>query len=376
MLGVQRDSSPGVSEIRNCARDDIPAVAALFQKTFRQAGRKAPASLESYFAEAYLDHPWYDPDIAARVHVSDDGRVTGFVGVFPGRFEHRGRTLRAAIAGTLMVEAPQREPLAGAKLLRSVIKGPQDISLSETTNLISQALWERLGANVVPLMSLDWFRIFHPGKAALSILLERHSAAAALAPAAWLGDAIGGAFMRRASAPAEQAKRVSVDDSASDEDFVAAILELSQPIEFRPAWSQEDVAWLLNHAAHKERYGPMHRAIIRDGKGGLAGCYLYHGKAGGIGRVLQALARKGDAAQLVGCLFRDAETRGLAALRGRTTPDLIDALLTRSTVFLHRASMAIHPADGEIAETIRVGDALVMGLAGESWTRLVGGEFR
>jgi len=365
-----------VSEIRNFAREDIPAVAALFQKTFRQAGRKAPAALESYLAEAYLDHPWYDPDIAARVHASDDGRVTGFVGVFPGRFEHRGRTLRAAIAGTLMVDAPQREPLAGARLLRSVIKGPQDISLSETTNLISQALWERVGGSVVPLTSLDWFRIFRPGRAALSILSERHPAAAALAPAAWLGDAIGGAFLRRASASAESAKPMAVDEAPSDEVLVAAIFELSQPLAFRPAWSKEDIAWLLSHAAHKERYGPMHRAIVRDGKGGLAGCYLYHGKAGGIGRVLQVLARKGDAAQLVDCFFRDAEEEGLAALRGRTSPDMIDALLTRSTLFLHRASMAIHPAGGDVAATIRDGDALITGLAGESWTRLVGGEFR
>jgi hypothetical protein len=363
-----------VSEIRNCARGDIPAVAALFQKTFREPDQAVPAALEAYLAEAYLDHPWYDPEVAARVHVNDGGRVTGFIGVFPGHFAYRGKSVRAAIAGTLMVEHPEREPLAGAKLLRSVIKGPQDISLSETTNLISQALWERLGGSVVPLLSLDWFRVFRPSRAALSILAERHPAASVLAPAARLADAIGSPFTKRSLATSEPAKQLAVEGSPSDAAFAAAVLELSD-FAFRPQWSTEDLAWLLTHAAVKERYGPLHRAILRDRKGALAGCYIYHGKRGGTGRVLQVLARKGDAGAVVDCLFRAADKSGLAALRGRSTPQLIDALLTRNTIFLHRASMAIHPASGELAGAIARGEALITGLAGESWTRLVGGAF-
>jgi hypothetical protein len=364
-----------VSEIRNFVRGDVPAVAALFQKIFRDADQEAPASLEAYLSEAYLGHPWYDPEVATRVHVNDDSRVTGFVGVFPGRFEYGGRSVRAAIAGTLMVEHPEREPLAGAKLLRSVIKGPQDITLSETTNLISQALWERLGGSVVPLLSLDWFRVFRPSGAVLSVLSERHPIAAALAPVARLADAIGSAWTKRHLAVPDVTKRMSVDGSPTDIAFADAVLELSHEIAFRPAWSSDDIAWLLAHAARKELYGAMHRAIVRDGKGALAGCYIYHGKPGGTGRALQVLASKGAAAHVVDCLFRDAELRGLAALRGRSTPQLIDALLTRNTIFLHRASMAIHPASGELANAIMSGDALITGLAGESWTRVVGGAF-
>ncbi len=364
-----------MSEIRHFTRADAGAVAALFQKTFRNSNGPPSEALAAYLVEAYLGHPWYDPDIAARVHVSDDGGVTGFVGVFAGRFEYRGRALRAAIPGTLMVEAPEREPLAGAKLLRSVIKGPQDITLSETTNLISQALWERLGGSVVPLMSLDWFRVFRPGGAALSVLAERHPAAAVLTPVARLGDAIGSVWTRRNLAPAEPAKRMSIDESPSEVELAAAIIELSLPVGFRPRWSLQDISWFLAQAARKERYGTMHRAIVHDGKGALVGCYIYHGDRGGTGRALQVLARKGNATDVVDCLFRDADQKGLAALRGRSTQQLIDALLTRNTIFLHRASMAIHPASGELADAIMSGDALITGLAGESWTRLVGDTF-
>jgi hypothetical protein len=140
-----------VSEIRNCARQDIPAVAALFQKTFRKSDAPPPASLEAHLADVFLDHLCYDPEIASRVHVNGSGRVTGFVGVFPGRFELNGRPVRAANAGSLMVEDPEADPLAGAKLLRSLIMGPQDIAISETTNALSRGLWERLGGTVVPL---------------------------------------------------------------------------------------------------------------------------------------------------------------------------------------------------------------------------------
>ncbi len=364
-----------MSEIRQFTRADVGAVAALFQKTFRDADTPPGASLESYLAEAYLEHPWFDPEIASRVNVADDGRVTGFVGVFPGRFRYGDATLRAAIAGTLMVENREREPLAGAKLLRSVIKGPQDISISETTNLLSQALWEPLGGRVVPLLSLDWFRAFRPIEAALSVFAERHSRTRLLAPVARLGDLIGRPWTGRHLAAPDPDRRLMVDTAPTDAGFAEAILALSEPIAFRPDWSTGDIVWLLAHAARKERYGPLHHAIVHDAKGGLAGCYLYHGRPGGTGRVLQVLAKAKSAAGVVDCLFSDAEKKGLAGLRGRVGSSIVQTLLTRNCVFLHRASTVVYSARAEIMTAIAGGEALVTGLAGESWTRLVGDTF-
>ncbi len=280
-----------MSEIRNCAREDIPAVAALFQKTFRNTDARAPASLEAHLCDVYLDHPWYDPEVASRVHVNDAGRVTGFVGVFPGRFELGGRPVRAAIAGTLMVEDREADPLAGAKLLRALVKGPQDISISETTNPLSQGLWERLGGVVVPLLSLDWFRVTRPGGAAVAMLAERHPSGAALAPAGWVVDRIGARFLGGHMKPARLPQRVTRQTDASDDEFAAAVRELAGFSALRPAWSDADLGWFLRHAAEKERYGKLHRSIVRNGKDKLIGCYLYHAHAGGTGRVLQVLAR-------------------------------------------------------------------------------------
>jgi hypothetical protein len=364
-----------LSEIRNCAREDIPAVAALFQKTFRNSDAPAPRSLEAYLADSYLDHPRYDARIASRVHVGAEGRVTGFIGVFPGRFDYRGRTVHAAIAGTLMVEHPDREPLAGAKLLRSVVKGPQDISISETTNRISQRLWEPLGGKVVPLLSLEWFRPLRPVGATIATLAEKFPPAALLAPVARAGDWIGRSWTKQSLQTAEPSARVTASTEISDSDFAASVLELAEATEFRPAWDQQDVEWLLARAARKERHGSLHRAIVRRRKGELVGCYLYHAKPGGVGRVLQVMARPGSTGDVLDCLFREADVAGLSGLRGRASAQLIDALLTRNCFFVPRASTIVHSADPDLAHAVQNGGALVTGLAGETWTRLIGGNF-
>ena len=364
-----------MGEVRNFSRADAAAVASLFQKTFRDASKAPPPSLEAYLADVHLGHPDYDPDVSARVHVDAEGRITGFIGVVPGRFEHRGSIYRAAIAGSLMVEDRERDPLAGAKLLRSVVRGPQDISISESTNLLSQGLWEQLGGKLAPLLSLDWLRVLRPAAAAVSLVAEKVPSAALLASSARAGDWMAGAWTRRLRPPEPRAA-LKVEAEATDAQLAAAVLELASQSELRPAWDERDVLQRLAHASGKERYGPCRRAIVRDAKGRLAGCWLYHGRKGGAGRVLQFLARRDAVEATVDCLLRDADGAGLAALRGRITPQLFNTLLKRQCIFVHRASTMIHTKNAALAQTVLAGDALITGLAGESWTRLIGGEFR
>jgi len=91
--------------------------------------------------------------------------------------------------------------------------------------------------------------------------------------------------------------------------------------------------------------------------------------------VLQVLARPNNVGDVLDCLLCQADAAGLAGLRGRCSPPLMNALLTRDCIFLHRASTVIHTKDGELARVVDAGEALITGLAGESWTRLVGDEF-
>jgi hypothetical protein len=78
---------------------------------------------------------------------------------------------------------------------------------------------------------------------------------------------------------------------------------------------------------------------------------------------------------VVDCLFHEAAASGLAGLRGRATPQLVNALLTRQCIFAHRGSTIVHTKDEELRQTLDTGRALITGLAGESWSRLVGHDF-
>src|ERR1051326_6614675 len=176
--------APDTAQVRACTPDDMPAVAGLFQRTFRNARRATPASLTAYLRELYFEHPWRragplpraglfqrtfrnarratpasltaylrelyfehpwrDLALVSKVFVAD-GAVRGFIGILPLRLSFRGRTLRAAVAVSLMVENPQANPLAGARLFRAYLSGPQDASLSDSANPVSRGMWERLG---------------------------------------------------------------------------------------------------------------------------------------------------------------------------------------------------------------------------------------
>ena len=169
-----------MSLIRAFSPEDMPAVAELFQKTFLNRRRSASESLKTYLAELFLHHPWYDPELASRVYVSPDGAVRGFIGVLPLHMCFRGRKIRAAIAGSLMVDRPEENPLAGARLLRSFANGPQELSISENANRVSENMWQKLGGRTVTFESLEWLRILRPAGAGIAIAREWFAAAALL----------------------------------------------------------------------------------------------------------------------------------------------------------------------------------------------------
>ena len=361
------------AQIRACTPDDMPAVAGLFWRTFRSARVAAPASLTSYLRELYFAHPWRDPALASKVFVAD-GTVRGFIGILPLRLDFRGATLRAAVAGSLMVEKPQENPLAGARLLRAYLSGPQDISLSDSANAVSRGMWERLGGRTVPTQSMEWVRAFRPFATALALAAEFVPPVRFARPIASLGDGIAGLINRDLLRlpPADTAAR---DDEASDDELIRLIPELSAAYEVRPAWDPATLRWILAHAADKNRHGPMVRRIVRGKDGRPLGCYIYYGRRGGVARVLQLLARTDAIGPVLDNLLASARVLGCVAVRGRSQARLLDALQRRECLFFHRSATVVHSHNAELVAAIRSGEALVTGLSGDAWTRLVGDTF-
>jgi hypothetical protein len=364
-----------MSDIRTCTADDIPAVARMFQKAFRDPSRSPPASLESYLRELFLEHPWHDPDAASRVFVGDDGRVRGFIGVLPVRMSFHGRPLRAALASSLVVDNPAEHPHAGARLLRSYLAGPQQLCVSETSNPIAQGMWERSGGRSIAEYSMEWLRPLKPAGLAVALAEERLPAAKILRPLASLADRAMARLAPSLCWPAPKLQGVYRGADADDAALIDHIPTLSEHYALRPDWDRASLAWVLRHAASKNRHGRLFRRMVYDRNGAPAGCYLYYGRPRRIAWVLQILALPEAVNAVVADLIRHAEGEGCVAVRGRTQPHLLETLLRNRCAFFQHSSTTVYSSDADLIGAIRSGDAFIIGLAGEGWTRLIGEKF-
>jgi len=90
---------------------------------------------------------------------------------------------------------------------------------------------------------------------------------------------------------------------------------------------------------------------------------------------MQVMAAPGMERLVLERLLANAHARGLAAIRGRTQPALLDAMLDRKFAFLHASSTVFHSSRPELADAAMQGRAFLNGLSGESWTRLIGDRF-
>jgi hypothetical protein len=148
-----------LSTIRFLEERDLPVVAGMMHRVLRKGRGEPPAALEGYMRSFYLEGPGCGDDLRSLVHVNDSDTVSGFLGVHVLPMIHGDRRLRAAIASSLMVEKGNHDPMAGARLMKAFVNGPQDLSFSETANRTSTQMWTRLRAVPMPQYSLDWVRI-------------------------------------------------------------------------------------------------------------------------------------------------------------------------------------------------------------------------
>lgn len=363
--GPIRSTQAHAGSVRPLERGDLPAVANLFGRTFR--GGAPGAGLARGLEALFVDGPCVDPQTPSLVHVDGEGAPTGFLGVIAMPFVADGQRKRAAICGSLMVAERESDPFAGAKLLRAYLAGPQDLSLSETANAVSQGLWTRLRGSVLPAYSLEWLRVFRPAAFALSFAGMKRPALLGAAPLARPLDALAGRLGPFAPPPESAARSEEVDDAT-----LGGLLErFTAHAPVRPDWATLDLPAMLAEARGKSRYGPMTARVVLRGASPM-GLFVYHAKPGGVAHVLQIVAAPGQTEAVVDHLFRHAWSAGLAGLRGRTQPDLLAAMLPRARHFTHRAASLVHARDPEILGHFLTGRAFFNGFAGESWTRLIG----
>ena len=360
-------------EVRTLQSGDIASVAELFQMTFRSPRRRAPTSLADYLRSLFLHHPWQCDDIRSLVFIDNAGELKGFIGVLPVQLHHHGKSLRAAVMGSLMAKNPEENPLVGARLVRAALRGGQDISLSESANPLSQRMWELAGGRTLPLFSMTWLRIFRPIAVPIAFLaagprLQRICTSLVSPLDAVLSRFDSNPFSRPLSAAAD------CDVPSSIDEFIGAVPALVSHYAVRPDWDPATLRWQLLNASTKEKFGDLKCRFVRKGNRTVGG-FLYYSRPGGIGFVLQIFAEPEHEFAVVASLLARAASDGCVAMRGRTQPELLDPLIRSKALLFQRSSTVVHAKDRDLTQSLRLGDALITGLAAETWTRLIGGEF-
>ncbi|OQM73429.1 hypothetical protein [Manganibacter manganicus] len=370
-----------MSRVRTLEADDVPAVAAMFQRLLRKKAPPPPTSLTDYIRRLYLEAPFCGGGVHSLVHENGEGKVSGFIGVHALPMTFNGRKLRAAVCGSLMSEDRERDPLAGARLLKAFLDGPQDLSFSETANETSARLWTRSRGTALTQYSLDWVRVIRPVSFALGVASRRIRIAKVFDPLASVVDNIwrrhlGPGRLSWSALPTSGTGQKAANVREIDSIQFADLLDpLTSQYALRPDWKECRLDWILADAMDKPDLGDLVFCAVSSPTGVRIGAFAYYAKPGGIGSVLQIVAAPGQAGHVIDCLVDDAAARGLGGLRGRVQPALLEAMLGRRIAFVHAASTVVHSRDADLLLATTDSQAFLNGIAGEQWCRLIRGRF-
>ena len=360
LAAVECDAPKSVGgHVRPAEAADMAQVGRLFTRIFDRQDGPAPPALTAYLAELFLDAPDRDPEIGSKVHVRGDGTVNGFIGVLPLPLRHEGRDLRGAVCGSLMVDERDSDPFAGARLMRSFLSGPQDISLSETANPISEGMWRKLRGTILPAYSLEWVRVLRPAGFAVDVAALSLPVLGAMRPIALPMNALARRF-------ASGVLRATDSQTAQDRDVgIEELAELIQLIiaktSLHPAWSPPALRRMLGDASRKSRYGTfIARAVTVRGYARSAPSSIT--SSADVSpmscRSWRCPARRETCS--TASSFMPNDGRGC---RSRPQPAIpARRLLTRNCFHVHRASSLVHARDPDLLEPFIAGRAFFNGL--------------
>ena len=367
-----------MGDIRPFAHADIEEVSNLFLEVLIGSREPATPSLRDCLAGLFLDGVFADPDIPSRVFIDSGGMIGGFIGVTSLPLVFGERKLRAAVCGALMVRDRQGNPFAGPRLMKTVLAGPQELTLSETATETSMAMWRQLRGEALPAYSLDWIRIISPAGYGLDLMAKRIRLARLLQPLANGADRLirrGGnsARHRWSNVPSgfTASAALTVEDT-DDATFGAIVTDLVAGYALRPAWSDAQLSAVMGSIRHKADWGAMSRRVVKDRAGKPLGAFIHYTRPGGVARVLQILAEPGREDAVFDCLLSDAVRAGAIAMHGRSQPWLFETLMRRRCVLFNNDWSVVHSRDRDILTAFKRGEAFFNGLAGEHWMPLSG----
>ena len=323
--------------VRPFVEGDVSRVADLVWKILHEQQGLAPSSLKAYVNKLFLRNPWAEQSISSFVYEDAEGKVTGFFGVVPRTMSIQGKTIRLAFGSNFVVETGSRASFAAMQLVSAFMKGPQDISITDSATEGARQLLRSLGFTVVPIYSLLWARPLRPSMYALrgAARLKKNKTIATIgtlaSPFCRVADYLAATME---ISPFHQ-KASAIKAEALDTDtLIQCLTRIPGKHWLVPDYNRESLEWVLEFVKERNAYGDLRKTVLRDEKGKIVGWYIYGRSSGSIGEVLQIGAESTSVGKVLDHLFYEAWHDGLIGLHGRLEPQFMEELTRRSSFFL------------------------------------------
>ena len=349
--------------IRALERADLPAMAELFELCLGSGVRQASPCVVEFFTRTIFDNPWADPELPSLVAVDERGRPIGFMAGEVRRLRFGEQSVRSVWGAHLVVEPAARRLGVGAVLLRRMLNGAQDLTVTESGSQLVKRMWQTLGGDPLQLEGIYWVRVFRPWRTSLE--LRMHPRERMWAAARRLAAAL--------DAPSALAAGRYLDPGPVSD--VAVELTPAGLLEFWPSivrgvalygnYDEAFLSWLFTELAGAKHRGKLIARMVHDTAGRPLGSYVYYLRPGWRSEVLQVAAPKRDLGRVFDHLLSHAHRHGSAAVGGRLSPNLVEPILHRRCLLLHRGGMLAHSRDPEPLCALRSPQALFTGLEGD-----------
>lgn len=341
------------------------------------SGSSASSRLSSFLEQVLFDHPWTEPDIPSLAYV-ENGQIVGTLGASTRRMRFDGDEIRMVVSAFFWAHPDYRSRAVGAQLLRALLDGPQDLTITDGSTDTVRRMWEMLGGRTVHLSCFSFLRVLQPWRLGATWLHERESSRMLGRLLVPLAQPLDGLVTRVARTRVKPLVPEGVTKPLTPVDMLEHVELVTRGARLVSSYDQRYLEWLfrqLERIDHHQlfwlggtRGGPWAELVL-DGREHPVGWFICNLSPRGICRVLQLATTERQAPTVLAQLLHRAGQHGATAVAGRVEPRLVAALLKEQRLvrYWQGGRMLIHARDARIANAVVAGDALLTRLDGEWW---------
>lgn len=318
---------------------------------------------EAGLAAATLEDPWSDEELPSLVAIEDD-EVVGFIRSQVRRMRFDGRPIRGVCLSDLVVAPEHRRGAAGAMLLSRMIKGPQDVSWSDSANDFVVRAWRTFGGHIDHVRAADFMLVLRPLAWARAIVAARargRDVGRTLMPVGAIPAHAAGPRISGHTAPEPEPGFTSAGADAAT--IAAALPTISKRLRVCVEWDEPQLAASFRRIAALGA-GELAVRLVHRGEVPV-GWYACLNRPGGASRLLHLAADERSVDGVFTDLVATATAAGATVLAGRAEPHLERPLHERLAAVGFAWQPVIRARDPELAAAMATGASLLTRLDGE-----------